>query len=78
MRFDVTVALLTERFDGFLAYETELVVLGIGIIAITFIPVVWWLWKNVRAWWAGIVSAVPLLAACIALALRDQYKFKRL
>jgi hypothetical protein len=28
---------VTERFDGFPAYETELIVFGIGIFAITFI-----------------------------------------
>ena len=58
----------SEGFDGFLAYEAELAVLGIAIFAIALIPVVWWFYKYIRAWWAGIVSATPLLAACVAFA----------
>lgn len=59
---------ISERFDGFPAYETELVVFAIAIFGIAFIHVLWRLWKYVRAWWAGIVSVISLLAACVTFA----------
>jgi hypothetical protein len=64
------------RFDGFLAYSPELVVLGIALFSIAAIPTVRWLWKYVRAWWAGITSFTPLLAACVtflALSMGSRY-----
>lgn len=51
-------------FDGLKAYRAELVVLLIGVAILTVPPVLAWLRRFVRSWWAGIASLVPILAAC--------------
>src|SRR2546427_2216463 len=57
-----------SRFDGFRAYEPELLALCIGVFAIAVVPALLWLSRYVRAWWAGIASITLLLAACATLA----------
>lgn len=56
-------------FDGVSAYKSELYVLCVVIAAAAGVPIIRFVWRYLRAWWAGIVSLTTPLAAFITLML---------
>jgi hypothetical protein len=60
---------LAHDFDGFRAYTPELSVAFIALLAIILIPGTRYIWRFMRAWWAGITSVTTTLAAVLTVVI---------
>jgi hypothetical protein len=56
-------------FDGFSAYEPELVLFSSVLLALLSVPVVIAIWHYLRAWWYGIVSFTAAVTTVVAVRL---------
>lgn len=53
---------LAHDFDGFGAYTPELYAALLGLLALILIPGGLYLWRFMRAWWAGITSLTTIVS----------------
>ncbi len=53
---------LARDFDGFAAYAPELYAALLGLLALILIPGSLYVWRFMRAWWAGITSLTTIVS----------------
>lgn len=54
---------IAHQFNGFRAYTAELHAALLGLLALVLIPIVRYLLRFSRAWWAGITSVTMIISA---------------